>query len=166
MFVSKSLWSFPSGSSCPVSCQSLYSDTAQTRMKEASVIFVNSKEIEVGWRISLKRNLFRRPDGPSNSKQNMQIICSHFFFFQSDHLDFTEKEVVKAAGTLRLYSERAAFPFESRHKKNGISCCSINQCDCRFPLNYERRISRGIWVSLSSCEGWEGKLRGCQKRET
>ena len=50
---------------------------AQTRIKEALIIFMNSKEIEVGWRLSVKRN---QPDGPANSNQSMQMICSHFSF--------------------------------------------------------------------------------------
>lgn len=123
--------------------QSLYSDTAQTGMREALVIFVNSNEMEVGWKFFLKQNPFSQPDRPSNSKQSMQMICSHFFF-QSDCLDFSEKEVVKTPGILRLYSQRAVIPFESRNKRNGILCCSINLCDCMFPFNYERRFSTGI----------------------
>lgn len=44
----ESLWSYSvRGSICPVSFQSLYSDTAQTRIKETLIICVNSKEIKI-----------------------------------------------------------------------------------------------------------------------
>lgn len=73
LFLSKS--EFSHWQTLSVSCQSLYSDTSQAVMKWALLIFVNSEEIEVG----TKRSPFSQPDGSSNSNQNMQMICSHFF---------------------------------------------------------------------------------------
>lgn len=83
MCVPESVETSPLSSSCPFSLYPDHTvcdpDAAQTRMKEALIIFANSKEIEAGWSLTLKQNLFSQPDGPSNSKQNMQMICSHFF---------------------------------------------------------------------------------------
>lgn len=117
MFLSEG---FIRGNICPVSSQSVYADTAQTRMMDT---IDNICEFQGSWNwleALTEAEPFSLPDEPSNSKHSMQMIWSPYFSSQIC-FDFSEDEALKIAGILRFNSERTALPYEDSSEKK-ISC--------------------------------------------